>query len=135
MFKKLSFFLLLFCTFLIGFAQQKNHDEKVGGKEKIKALYIAYITRELNLNELEAQKFWPVHALYDAEIKGVNKQNLTELEKEEAALLIKKRYKDKFVPIIGKDRSDIFFKKDKEFRNKLIDKIRKNKDEIHNKKE
>lgn len=34
-------------------------------KEKIKALKIAYITKDLNLSSNEAEKFWPVYNAYD----------------------------------------------------------------------
>jgi hypothetical protein len=34
-------------------------------KEKIKALKIAYITKDLNLSSAEAEKFWPVYNTFD----------------------------------------------------------------------
>lgn len=33
--------------------------------EKVKALKIAYITKELNLSSAEAEKFWPIYNAYD----------------------------------------------------------------------
>ena len=33
--------------------------------EKVKALKVAYITKELNLSTTEAEKFWPVYNAYD----------------------------------------------------------------------
>lgn len=33
--------------------------------EKVKALKVAYITKELNLSTTEAEKFWPVYNSYD----------------------------------------------------------------------
>ena len=36
-----------------------------GKKEKIKALKIAYITKDLELTSSEAEKFWPLYNAYD----------------------------------------------------------------------
>jgi hypothetical protein len=133
----------LFCLILLfGFtfnlsAQNAQNESKQEfnkrGKEKIKALYIAFITEEINLNEEESQKFWPVHNLYQIELKKAHQKNINELDKEESVLYVRKKYLTKFSKIIGKDRTYLFYKKDKEFRDKLIDKIRdrrmkKNKD-------
>lgn len=49
--------LLLMCTFTI-YSQESK-------KEKIKALKIAYITKDLNLSSSEAEKFWPVYNSFD----------------------------------------------------------------------
>ena len=112
-------------------AQQtfKNNNEKENRKDekqKIKALYAAYMTQELKLDENDAEKFWPVQYQYSEEIKNTNKQRqLSELEREEATLNIRKKYNEKFSKIIGKERTDLFFKKDKEFRNKMVEVLKK----------
>ena len=93
-------------------------------EEKIQALYIAYVTQQLKLTEDEAQKFWPVHAQYDNEIKAV-RSDLTELDHQQAALNVKKKYQDKFIKILGADRANEFFKTDAEFRKKMIERLRK----------
>jgi Skp family chaperone for outer membrane proteins len=93
-------------------------------QEKIKALYVAYITQQLNLTEAEAQKFWPLHAQFETDIKTV-KPDLPELEKQQAVLNIKKKYQDNFNRILGPNRCERFFKMDGEFKRKLLDKIRK----------
>ncbi|WP_022827920.1 hypothetical protein [Flavobacterium antarcticum] len=49
--------LFLMCT--ITFYGQENK------KEKIKALKIAYITKDLSLSSSEAEKFWPVYNSFD----------------------------------------------------------------------
>jgi len=92
--------------------------------QKMQALYIAYITRELQLNETEAQRFWPLHNQFDIELKSIAVRNLPELEKEEASLKVKKDYKDRFSKIIGDSRTDDFYRKDAEFRRKLVEKLR-----------
>lgn len=87
-------------------------------------MYIAYVTQQLKLTEDEAQKFWPVHAQYDNEIKAV-RSDLTELDRQQAALNVKKKYQDKFIKILGADRANDFFKTDAEFRKKMIERLRK----------
>lgn len=114
------FILLFLCCGFGAYAQPGNNPNK---EQKIQALYIAYITRELNLTEAEAQKFWPVHAQYDAEIKAV-KADASELDRQQAALNIKKKYQDRFSKIIGTQRTNDFYIKDGEFRKKMIDRLR-----------
>jgi Spy/CpxP family protein refolding chaperone len=110
--------------FISAIAQENHKDGKGKGDQKIKALYIAYMTEQLNLNENEAQKFWPIHRDYNSEMKSIRKENGTELEREEASLNIKKKYNDRFLKILGKERTEDFYKKDREFREKLVKKIK-----------
>ena len=51
--------LMLFSTGLI--AQER-------GKERIKAYRTAYITQELDLSSMEAEKFWPIYNEYDKKL-------------------------------------------------------------------
>jgi Skp family chaperone for outer membrane proteins len=104
----------------VAFAQPGNDPKK---EQKIQALYVAYITQELKLTEDEAQKFWPVHAQYDNEIKGLRAES-SELERQQAALNIKKKYQDRFTKILGAQRTNDFYIKDGEFRKKLIERLR-----------
>ena len=91
---------ILFSLFTLGtFAQP--------GQEKVKALYVAYITEELKLTESEAQRFWPVHAEYDADLRKI-KLDQQELERQQMTLNTKKKYEDRFVKILGADRTNEF---------------------------
>jgi Skp family chaperone for outer membrane proteins len=119
--KKIIFFLVFSLGFGIHAFAQQHEDQK---SQKIQALYIAYITRELQLTETEAQKFWPLHNQFDSELKSIHQNNLPELESEEASLKVKKSYRDRFAKIIGPNRTDDFFKKDAEFRKKLIERLK-----------
>jgi Skp family chaperone for outer membrane proteins len=116
-------FNALVATAQNGMPPQKNPD-KAAQQEKVKALYVAYITNQLQLTPEDAQKFWPVHTQYENEIKGVNK-NLPELQKQQAILDIKKKYQTSFTQILGAQRSERFFKIDGEFKHKLLERIRK----------
>ena len=93
-------------------------------QQKVEALYIAYMTRELKLTEDEAQKFWPVHGQFDNEISAL-KIDATELDRQQAVLNIKKKYQDRFTRILGAQRTNDFFIKDGEFRKKLVERLRK----------
>lgn len=52
--------ILVFLFSIISIAQPNK--EKI---EKVKALKVAYITKELSLTSAEAEKFWPVYNAYD----------------------------------------------------------------------
>jgi len=119
--------ILLFITLLTGgfsFAYAQGDEPDAGKRaEKIQALYAAYMTQQLNLSEEEAQKFWPLHKQFDNDIKAID-QNIPELDRQQAILDVKKRYQDRFTRILGNNRTDAFFRKDMEFRKKLVDTIR-----------
>jgi Spy/CpxP family protein refolding chaperone len=93
-------------------------------EEKLKALYVAYITKQLNLTPDEAQKFWPIHAQYEAELNALNATTTDELAKQQAVLNIKKKYQTNFNKLLGTDRSNSFYKQDAEFRQKLIQRLK-----------
>ena len=92
-------------------------------EQKVQALYVAYITQELKLTEAEAQKFWPIHQQYDSELRAVPMSD--ELARQQAQLNIKKKYQDRFAKVLGTDRTNSFYIKDGEFRKKLVDRLRK----------
>lgn len=120
---------LLILTFLLGsfsaaFAQETQPADDMARQEKIKALYVAYVTQQLQLTPEEAQKFWPVHTQFENELKGV-KNDLPELDKQQARLNIKKKYQDGFVKILGASRCDRFYGLRETFARKLVEKVQK----------
>lgn len=120
--KHILLFITLFTgSFSVALAQEDEPNPE--RQQKIQALYVAYITQELNLNSAEAEKFWPLHKQFDGEIKSVD-QNLPELPRQQRILDIKKNYQDRFSRILGNNRTDNFFRKDTEFRKKLVDRLR-----------
>ena len=126
--KKQFLTALFFVATITGVFAQKNQNglgDKQPGKEKIKSLYIAFITQELNLTETEAEKFWPIHHQYSEDLLASHKADQTVLEKEEANLNTKKKYNDKFVKVLGAEKTNLFFKKDNEFRKKMVEKLKK----------
>jgi len=65
--------LFLFIT-INTFGQAKN--------DKIKALKISFFTKELNLTENEAEKFWPVYNAYYAKTSKIKRQDIRNIRKE-----------------------------------------------------
>ncbi len=119
-------YLYILSVFILSSLRLVAQDDNIpeGRQEKIKALYVAYITQELKLTEDEAQKFWPVHTQYENEIKAV-KTEASELDRQQSILNIKKKYQDKFVKILGVARTDNFYRTDAEFRKKLVERLKK----------
>lgn len=108
---------------LMSQAQEQRDADPVKREQKIKALYVAYISQELKLTETEAQKFWPVHTEFDNEVRSVS-LDLSELDRQQNVLNIKKKYQDRFTRIIGANRTDAFFRNDAEFRKKLVERLK-----------
>ena len=121
-------YLLIFSFVLGGFTAAKAQEDQPGNEaerqQKIQALYVAYISDQLKLTPEEAQKFWPVHGQFANELKSVD-QDLRVLAKEQAILNIKKRYQENFNRILGPNRCERFFRMDGEFKRKLLERIRK----------
>jgi hypothetical protein len=59
--RNLVFALLFFSSFST-FAQGEKMKEK---REQIKAMKVAFITTELDLNSSEAEKFWPIYNAFE----------------------------------------------------------------------
>ena len=123
--KKLLFFVMILFAAMGLNAQPPNEDRQPNPQraEKIKALYVAYITQQISLTVDEAQKFWPVHNQFDEEMRAANTSNLPEIEKEEALLKVKKKYSASFTKIIGADRYNKFLIVDRAFRDKIRNKL------------
>jgi hypothetical protein len=98
-------------------------------EEKIQTLEIAFISRKLNLNPEEAQKFWPVYNEYKREVRqiAINQKSQPErdlLDFEQKILDIRKKYRNQFSAVIGQPRMNQFFKAEHEFRGVLLNKIK-----------
>ena len=120
-------YLLILTLVLGGFsfagAQENQPGDEQNNQKKIKALYVAYVSEQLQLTPDEAQKFWPVHTQFENDIRGVNKE-LPELQKQQAYLDVKKRYQENFSRILGTKRCERFFRMDGEFKRKLLEQYR-----------
>ncbi len=123
--KFILYISLVFAAFATS-GQVGSEDGQINQKkeEKIKALYIAYISQQLSLTPLEAEKFWPAHAQYEADLHAINKGDLNELDRQQAVLDVKKKYQSNFNKILGNQRSNNFYRQDAEFRKKLVDRLK-----------
>jgi hypothetical protein len=121
--KYLLILTLLLGSFSMAFAQDQPGDD-LTKQEKIQSLYVAYVTQQLQLTPDEAQKFWPLHTQFESELKSV-KNDLPELDKQQARLNIKKKYQESFTKILGANRCERFIRIDGEFKRKLLDRVQK----------
>jgi hypothetical protein len=120
--KYLLILTLTLGSFSMAFAQEKPAGDDLSKQERIKSLYVAYVTQQLQLTPDEAQKFWPVHTQFETDLKSI-KHEQPELVKEEARLNIKKKYQQNFTQILGSNRCDRFFRMNDEFKRKLRDRL------------
>jgi len=124
--KKYLLIVTLLCSsFSMAIAQENQAGDDLTKQEKIKSLYVAYVTQQLQLTPDEAQRFWPVHTQFEKELKGV-KRDISELDRQQAALDIKKRYQANFSKILGNNRCERFFRMDGEFKRKLMERRQRN---------
>lgn len=112
-------------------ASAKAQEQQISPKEaeKIQALEVAFISRKLELTTNEAQKFWPVYNDYKKEIKTVqltqrNNPNKDIVETEQKILDVRKRYRDRFIGVIGQPRVNRFFQAEGEFRRVLLNQLK-----------
>lgn len=77
--KKLLFVLSFFLTVISGLQAQEKHDRE-SHREKIKALKVAYITEELNMNTRLAQKFWPIYNKYEEQKRELHRREHLDLD-------------------------------------------------------
>lgn len=109
-------YLFIFLLPLAGLAQDGN---RLGeGRQRLEAIQIAYLTKELNLTTQDAEKFWPVYNKYQDEMRSLLKNGGEDdvLNKQQQALDIRKKYKPDFVKILGADRTNKLFEAEAKFR-------------------
>ena len=98
-------------------------------QEKIQALEIAFISRKLNLNTEEAQRFWPIYNEYKRDVRQVmiaqkNNNNRDIVDDEQKIIDVRKKYRDRFVGVIGQPRMNKFFQAEREFRGVLLNQLK-----------
>ncbi len=98
-------------------------------QEKIRALEIAFISRKLNLTENEAQRFWPIYNEYKRDVRQVmqtqrNNPKRDVINEEQMIVDVRKKYKERFVGVIGQPRMNKFFEAEREFRGVLLNQLK-----------
>ena len=124
---------LLYITFLFAVftaaAQPPNDFPNPKKAEKIRALYVAYISQQLQFTPEEAQRFWPLHDQYQAEMQNINNSSLSELDRQQRMLNLKRNYQPKIDAILGRERSNNFYRLNDQFRDKLLE-VRQHRQEM-----
>ena len=112
--RKIVYLLLLLLPFS-GVAQDGLRGEN---RQRLEAIQIAYLTKELSLTTQDAEKFWPVYNKYQDELRSLLKNGGEEdvLNRQQKALDIRKKYKPDFVRILGADRTNKLFQAEDKFR-------------------
>lgn len=130
-------------------AQDAAQEDAAAKQDKIKALELLYISRELDLTSEEAEKFWPVYKKYSKEVnellaerkrkaKELKGQPRTDAIAEEALdkelgyerrmLEIKTRYKQEFMKILPARKVGNIYRSEREFRAMMIRQLKERKD-------
>ena len=108
-------FLFLLCT-----GAKAQQEDQLGGKagEKLQAMEVAYLTRELNLSPEDAQKFWPVFNKYREEVKSTATDPALSdpLDRQQKVLNIRKQYRNDFSRVLNPDRGNKVFAAEDQFR-------------------
>lgn len=142
---KIAWIFLSLMITTAAFGQGPGEDKEKD--EKIEALKVGFITKELNLTSAEAEKFWPLynemedkmkeirqscrkinHEMRDSEDKISNedaKKKLNTLfENDQKELDLKKEYSEKFIKIIGEKRTLKLLSLEHEFRRVLLERLK-----------
>ena len=102
---------LLFINLVQSQPQRPDRDARVSELKKIQAMELAFITKELNLNPNEAQKFWPIFNQYRNDLKQASqgKNYHDNLERQQKMLDVRKKYRDDFTKVVSHDRANKVF--------------------------
>ncbi len=91
--KKFTLIFLLFISFFT--VQAQGSKDKEEHREQIKAMKVAFITQEMNMDAALAQKFWPIYNRYECKKMDLHRRehdevkNIETLSEQEAENLIK----------------------------------------------
>ena len=112
--KKILYILLfVFALTSVSFAQDDPADD---GADKMRGKMVEYIQNKLGLSKSEAEKFQPVFLDYLKQLRSTKNQYKPDkilLQQKIAELRL--RYREQFKPIVGEQRSNEVFDKEREF--------------------
>lgn len=145
-----SIVLILMTVFTVSLSAQRAEMSEER-KEKMEAMKVAYITKKLDLNTEEAQKFWPVYNELQKKRKALrvqSKQNHKEIkekwdtvsdkdiellvEKEfelkAKGLALEKQYHEKMKETVELKKLVRLYEAEKQFKREMIQTLRKKKE-------
>lgn len=98
--------------------QRPDMDGRMAELKKIQAMELAFITKELNLNPAEAQKFWPIFNQYRNDLKQAAqaKDYKDNLDRQQKMLDVRKKYKNDFEKVVSQERANKVFGAEDEFK-------------------
>ncbi len=70
---KIATLCIVLCCIVASYGQEKP------GREKIKALKVAFITERLSLNSTEAQQFWPIYNAHEEAMNKLRRKERSEI--------------------------------------------------------
>lgn len=135
----LSLLLLFSCFF-----SEPAFAQRGGGLngERVHAIKVSYITDRIHLTSQQASRFWPVYDNYEADMRAM-KQDFRrkhrgnsdgpeesrqfvedDLDRQEQAIAIKRRYKDQFLRIISTQQLADLYVAEHEFRKLLLQQLK-----------
>lgn len=106
---------------------------------KIQEIKTAYITKKLELNAAQADKFWPLYNKYQAEMFEVQTQIRlnnspsqtngkdqvqNELLLDQRKINIRAHYQNEFLKILPPEKVSLIYKSEKEFQDEIIKQMR-----------
>ena len=119
------------CFILLFFVSPSFAQTQESRFQQIETAKIAYITKQLQLNPAEAQKFFPIYNEYRDEVRliahekragssRVKRGQVNELEFDSRILAVKKKYRERFATVIPAAKASRFFEVEREFRETLF---------------
>lgn len=138
--------LILAVLFTLSAANAQPDNPK--HRERIKALKIAYITEHVNLSAEQAEKFWPVYNMFESEMHNLHRGFMEKyrndnpntdrrtaheyidanLDFQEQALELKKKYKDEFLKVISAQQVADLYRAERGFKEMLLKELRRRQD-------
>ena len=138
---------------LMSFVLVKAQPGPGGGdkKEKIEAIKIGYITKQLELSADEAKVFWPVYNQFDTEIEVIRKARISELmgakinfesmsdadvaktidsefNSQQQELNLKKKYNEEFKKVLPVKKVARFWVAEQKFKLYLLEQLKQQKE-------
>lgn len=120
-----------------------NNVDNSAGMRRIENIKTDYLSDNLNLNNDEAARFWPVYNQYQKEMNVVlhqKRQNMlssrsnaqdfmnNNFEYDSKILDIKKHYNDEFSKILPPDKLMHFWKSERQFNEEMIKRLKNRRD-------
>lgn len=115
--KRIVYLLVCLLSLTVTVIAQGDRTQAPG--QRLQALKVAYVTKELNLTSEEAEKFWPVYHAYNGELRKIRVDKTQDvLTQEENMLNVRKKYQGEFRKVLNSDeRANKVLTVDRDFNN------------------